>query len=289
MSLPQRLLRIVPVLAAAAVLCWSATLNNDDDCRTIGECLGTGFDDLVMLALAVLLTAIAFRLLRVPRVVLHTGASLLVGCALWFGAGELLHAINPDRPYDLAIPAWVAVAVGLVTGVATSYVVGPGSTTRRQVVLRVAVPVVVVALVAGSSYASERAAREQRMDEIAAAPVTLFAPTIAGADPRSAYASADRVRISYSLEVDGEYTYLSVELVPTPTGSLCEELLMVPGHDCVEDGETLRNNLGGGYTDVALVRGATTLVADFDSDRLDPDDVLQALRDAPEVATEELA
>ena len=288
MTVSQRLLRVVPVVVAAVLVCWTATQNNADECGTVGECLGLAFDDLVALVLVVPGTAIALRLLRVPRVILHTLALLGICGALWFGAGELLRALDAERPYDATLPLWVAALVGLAAGVAATYVVGPGLRTPRAVVLRTAVPVVVVALATGASYASDRVAREHRIDEIATAPVTLYAPAIAGQGPQSAYASADGVRLSYAVEVAGEHAYVSVELVPTPTDSLCEELLVVAG-DCVEDGDTLRHSFGSGFADVALVRGGTTLVAELDSDRLDPDEVLQALRDAPRVSAEDLA
>lgn len=290
MTLPQRLPRVVPVVLAGVLLCWSATFNNDDDCSDFGVCLGQAFDDLLVLAIAVPAVAIGLRVLRVPRVLLHTLAGLAIGVALWVSAGETLHALDPDRRYDAVLPAWLAVAVGGLTGAGATYVVGPGRANRGLLLGRIAVPMLALACAFAAVVAAEQVAEQHRIDELAAAPVTLYAPAIAGSGPTSAYASADGVRLSYSVPVDGGSVYVSMELVPTPAGPLCEALVVAPGPDCVEDGETLRRSLeDGGYTTVALVRGGTTLVADFDSDGLDPDDVLRALRDAPVVSAEELA
>jgi hypothetical protein len=291
MSLPQRLLRVVPLVLAGALLCWAATLNNGSECGDIGTCLGQAFDDVLVLVIAVPGVAIGLRVLHVPRVLLHTLASLAVGLPLWVAAGETLRALDPERSYDAALPIWLVPAVAVLTAVAATYVVGPGRSTRALLLGRIAVPLVALACAFAAVVAADRTAAQHRIDELAAAPVTLYAPTIAGSGPRSAYASTDGVRMSYFPEVDGSSGYVSLELVPTPTGSLCEALVTIPSSDCIEDGETLRSTLegGGGYAEVALVRGTTTLHADFDVDELDPDDVLRALRDAPLVSAEELA
>ena len=290
MTLPQRLSRVVPVVLAGVLLCWSATLNNDDECSDLGVCLGQAFDDLLVLAIAVPAVAVGLRLLRVPRVLLHTLAGLAIGVALWVAAGQTLHALDPDRSYDAVLPVWLAVAVGGLTAAGATYVVGPGRAPRGLLLGRIAVPLLALACAFAAVVAAERVAQQHRIDELAAAPVTLYAPDIAGSGPTAAYVSADGVRLSYSVQVDGGSGYVSMELVPTPAGPLCEALVVAPGPDCVEDGETLRRSLGeaGGYTTVALVRGGTTLVADFDGDGLNPDDVLQALRDAPVVSAEDL-
>jgi hypothetical protein len=290
MTLPKQLLRVVPVVLAGVLLCWSATLNNGSECNDLGVCLGQVFDDLVVLVIAVPGVAIGLRVLHVPRVLLHTLASLAVGLPLWIAAGETLRALDPERSYDAALPIGLALAVGVLTALAATYVVGPARTTRVLLLGRIAVPLVALAFAFAAVVAADRVAEQHRIDELAAAPVTLYAPTIAGSGPGSAYASTDGVRMSYFPEVDGSSGYVSLELVPTPTGSLCEALVTIPSSDCTEDGRTLRSSLdGGGYAEVALVRGSTTLHADFNADGLDPDDVLRALRDAPVVSAEELA
>ena len=285
MSLPQRLLRVVPVLAAAALLCWSATLNNDDGCRTIGECLGTGFDDLVVLALAVPLTAIALRLLRVPRVVLHTVAALVLGGTLWFTAGELLRAFDPDRSYDAPLPLLLALAVGVLTGVASTYVVPPGGRGWA----RLAIPASVLVVAVATSATSAHVAQADRVDEIAAVPVTLYAPTVEGHAPSYGSGATGSVRLSYSFDVDAGHVFLSVTLIPSPDGSLCDVDGVFVGPDCVQQGDAMHDLGPSGHGSVGLVRGDTALVADFDTDDLDPDDVLEALRDAPVAEPADLA
>jgi hypothetical protein len=289
MSLHHRLLRVVPVVLVGVLLCWSATLNNDSECRDLGACLGQAFDDLLVLVIAVPGVAIGLRLLRVPRVLLHTLAGLAIGLPLWVAAGQTLRALDPERSSDAAMPIWLVLAVGLLTALAATYVVGPGRSTTGPLLGRIAVPLLALACAFVAVVAAEQVAQQHRVDELADAPVTLYAPVIAGSGPGSAYVSADGVRMSYFPDVDGPSGYVSLELVPTPAGSLCEALV-TPGSGCVEDADTMRRDLGGesGYTTVALVRGETTLVADFSADELDPADVLRALRDAPVVSAEEL-
>jgi len=291
MSLHDRLLRVVPVVLAGVLLCWSATLNNDSECNDLGVCLGQAFDDLFVLVIAVPGVAIGLRVLQVPRVLLHTLTSLAVGIALWVATSQTLHALDAERSSDAAQPIGLALVLGVLTGLAATFVVGPGPTSKGLVLGRIAVPLLALACAFVAVVVAERVAEQHRIDEIAAAPVTLYAPTIAGSGPGSAYPSTDGVRMSYFPEVDGRSVYVSLELVPTPSGSLCEALVLAPSLDCVDDGETLRSSLdgGSGYTDVALVRGDTTLHTSFDGDELDPEVVLQALRDAPVVSAEELA
>jgi hypothetical protein len=289
MSLHHRLLRVVPVVLVGVLLCWSATLNNDSECRDLGACLGQAFDDLLVLVIAVPGVAIGLRLLHVSRVLLHTLAGLAIGLPLWVAAGETLRALDPERSSDAAMPIWLVLAVGLLTALAATYVVGPGRSTTGPLLGRIAVPLLALACAFVAVVAAEQVAQQHRVDELADAPVTLYAPVIAGSGPGSAYVSADGVRMSYFPDVDGPSGYVSLELVPTPAGSLCEALV-TPGGGCVEDADTMRRDLGGesGYTTVALVRGETTLVADFSADELDPADVLRAMRDAPVVSAEEL-
>lgn len=283
MPLPQRLLRVVPVVLVAGLVCWAAGRNNDDYCGTVGECLGLSLDDLVTLVVAVPVGALLLHLLRVPRVALHTLTALLTGGMLWYAAGELLHAVDPDRPYDALTPLPGAVAVTVLAGVAAAYVSGPGGGRLP----RVAVVAGVVVVTVGAATASGLATRADEIADIEAAPVTLYAPRVAGEGPTGGYASGDGVRLSYSVEVDGQHAFLSVELVPTPAGSLCEHVVTYAGPGCTEHGDTMRNP-GEVLSDVAVVRGDTTLVAQID-EALAPDEVVTALRDAPVVTASQLA
>jgi hypothetical protein len=282
--LNDRLVRVLPATVGVAVILWAASRDNDDYCGTVGECLGLSFNDLVALALAVPFAALLLRLLKVPRVLLHTVTALVLGGTLWYAAEGLLRALDPGRSYDALLPLPLVVAIGALTGVAATYLVGPGG--RRLV--RLVIPALVLAVAFGSSLASAQATRAYRIDRIAAAPVTLYAPVIDGHGPDYAYGSEKSVRLSYSFENATGRVFLSVTLVPTPEGSLCDAERIIVGPDCRQEGYVMRDIDSSGYGAVGVIRGDTVLVADFTTDNLDPDDVLDALRTAPVQAPDDL-
>lgn len=143
MSLPQRLLRVLPVTLAACAALWVVSRNNDDYCGTVGECLGTAFDDMLVLAVVALLGPALLWACRLPRVPGHTLALLLVGGCLWFGAGALTTALVGARPLDdTPLPLPVALAVGAVTALAAAYASGPGGRVATRVGVLVAAPAV---------------------------------------------------------------------------------------------------------------------------------------------------
>jgi hypothetical protein len=273
----RRLACVVPATAGVAAVLWAASRDNDDFCGTVGECIGSSFNDLVALVVAVPFAALMLRLLGVPRVVLHTLAALVLGGTLWFAAGELLRALDPDRPYDALLPLPLALAVGMLTGVASTYLVGPGGRGWA----RLAIPAGVLVVAIATSTASAQVGQADRVDEIAAVPVTLYAPVVEGHSPSYGSGDTDSVRLSYSFDLDAGHVFLSVTLLPTPDGSLCDADGVLVGPDCAQQGDVMRDTGPSGYGSVGLVRGDTALVADFDTDDLDPDDVLEALREAP--------
>lgn len=185
MTLPQRLLRVVPVVTVALVACWGATLNNDDFCRDMGECLSDAFDDLFVVALVVPAAAVIFRLLHLDRVLLHTATLTVFGGMLWYAAGELLRALDPSRSYEAPLPLAMVVGVALLAATAATLAVGP----RESTWTRIGICVAVVAASVGASWAAGWAEQSHRNEEIMAAPVTLFAPVIAGESPRDGSAS----------------------------------------------------------------------------------------------------
>ena len=283
--LSYRLACVVPATVGVAIVHWAATRDNDDYCGTVGECLELSFNDLIALALAVPFAALMLRLLQVPRVLLHTMAALVLGGTLWYIADEVLRALDPGRPYDAQLPLALAVVIGALTGVASTYLVGPGG--RRYV--RLAIPVLTLVAAFGSSFASAQATSAHRVDRIAAAPVTLYAPVIDGHRPDYAYGTEGSVRLSYAFDNATGRVYISVTLVPTPAGSLCDAEPIIVGPDCRQEGDVIRALDASGYGTVGLVRGDTALVADFTTDNLDPDDLLDALRTAPVQSPAELA
>lgn len=289
MTLQHRLLRVLPVALAGTGVVWMASLNNDDFCGTVGECIGLSLDDLVVLVLALPVAAVALRMSTVPRAVLHTAATAAAGFALWNTGTMLLHAVDPDRAYDAPLPGLVAVAVGLAAGAVATYVVGPGRPSRADRLARVATPVALTALTLAAGVASGVAAQADRVADIAAVPVTHFQPEIRGVRG-SGHATEDAVRLTYLIGEAPGAVYVAVRLVPWGPGSdLCQELLVYPGDDCVSDGTTLRNGPPD-YRDLALVRGDTVLHAQgVDTAELGEEEVLRALEEAPVVEPEALA
>lgn len=283
MPLLQRLSRVVPVTVLAVLACWAATRNNDDDCGTVGECLGTAFDDAITLLVVIPLTGIALRLLRTGRAGFHTLALLVVGGSLWYGTDALLRTLDPARPYDALVPLPLAVVIGVVTGAAATYVVGPGG--GRTV--RVAAVVVALAFPVVTQLASDSAEAQYDVDRIEALGITAYAPVVDGHPPEYAYPSEDSVRLSYSLERGGETTFVYVTLLRAPSGSLCEVDRLFAGPECTQAGDAMRD-ISTGFANVGLVRGDTALIAEFDAAALDPDDLLTALREAPVVDAEDL-
>ncbi|MGH3348137.1 MAG: hypothetical protein ACRDO4_14250 [Nocardioides sp.] len=283
-SLRHRLACVIPASAGVAAVRWAASRDNDDFCGTVGECLGLSFNDAVALAIAVPFAALMLRLLHVPRVILHTLTALVLGGTLWFACDELLRALDPDRSYDALLPLPFALAVGVLTGVASTYVVGPGGRGWA----RLGIPGGALVVAVATSAASAQVAQADRVDEIAAVPVTLYAPVVAGHGPSDGSGSEDSVRLSYSFDVDTGHVFLDVTLIPTPDGSLCDAEGVFVGPDCVQQGDIMRDPGSSGYASVGLVRGDTALVADFDTDDLDPDDVLEALRDASVAEADDL-
>lgn len=283
MSLPSRLLRVVPVTVLAVLACWAATQNNDDYCGTVGECLGTALDDAVTLAVVIPLTGIALRLLRTGRVLLHLVALVVVGGSLWYAAGELLRALDPARSYDALLPFPLVLAVGVVTAAVATYVVGPGGGRTAKVV----VAVLALALPVGAQLASDSAQRHADLDQITAMGIPVYAPVLDGHPHEYASVSEDAVRLSYSFEVDGNRVFADVTQLPAPAGSLCEVERSFAGPECTQVGDTMRDS-SPGFASVGLVRGDTALIAKFDADDLDAEAVLAVLRDAPVVDAEDL-
>jgi hypothetical protein len=289
MTVPQRLLRVVPVALTGAFASWLATLDNDDYCGTVGECLGLAFDDVLVPVVVLPAGALLLRLLRVPRAVLHALAALAAGVALWYAASELLSALDPGRAYDAVVPWPLAVVVGVLAGAAATYVVGPGRPSRRDRLARAATPLAVVALTVAAGTAAAATERADRIEEIAAAPVTHYQPEIRGVRG-DGYATEQGVRLSYLVESAPGQTYLVVELVPSRPGTdLCEQLQPVPTPDCESDGTTMREGAED-YAGIAVVRGDTVLHAQgVDTTEVAAEEVLEALRTAPVVDATALA
>lgn len=260
MNLPQRMIRVVPITLLALLAVLAAAQNNDDYCGTVGECLGNGFDDILTVGVVLLVGTGALWAFRTPHVVGHVLALLLVGGSLWYAAQELLIAVDPHRDYDAPLPAAVAVAVALAAGAVATYAVWPGS----RLLLRLGALAAAPALAVLAHLSAEQVLAEAEDDAMVATGVTLYAPVIAGHAPENAGVHDDQVSLFYSFEVGGGHAFVDIWLEPAP-----RERELLPGQ-------------------VEVVRGDTVLVADFDAQLLDPEEVTSALREAPEVSPEDL-
>lgn len=284
MTLRQRLLRVVPITLAGTLVVWSTTLDNSDACRGMGECLGDAFADLAVLAAVLLAAPVALRLAGVPRVLAHWLLLGVVGALAWGASDALLAVADPARPHDAALPGPVVVGFAVLTALVASYAAGPGG----RMPARVLAPVVVVAVALAAGAWSDRVDRDRRVTELEELPVDLYEPRVLDTRPSNAFASGDHAVMSWTgLRVAGRTAYLRVELRPVPAGSLCEELLTFAEPTCTEDGSTMRND-STNLSDLAVVRGGTVLLAQYDREELAPDVLVQALREAPVVPAEEL-
>ncbi len=262
MTFSRRLLRVLPLTLLAVLAVWAAAQDNDDYCGTVGECLGNGFDDLFTLGVAILLGGGLLWALRTPRVLAHVFGVLLVGSSLWYAADEVLYAADAHRDYDTPLPLAAAVAIALLSGTAASYAAGPGGRLLLRLGLLAAAPAVAVAAHLGS----EQVLADRDADALADTGLTLYAPVISGHPPEYANVRDDgSVALSYSFPVDEGYAFVRITLERAP-----RDRELFPG-------------------EIEVLRDDMVLVADFEHDVLDPDDVRTALETAPEVGPDDLA
>lgn len=282
-DLSARLARVLPVSLLVALAPWWAALNDDDDCRLLSECLSQGADQLVVLLMLLPFSWVALRLLRVPR----SALVILVGGVLGFVGWRLVRDAQHAGvlPPELGPPPlWSVLLVSLVAGVVATAVVGPG---RGGLVVRLGVPVLLAASLWPLGAWADDAAARREVEDIAAAAVTTYRPVIAGEGPRGASRSGDVIFLSYTISNGSDITFPRVRLLPTPDGDLCTELA-VTASDCTSDGTLLRVG-SGAFVEVALVRGGTTLHAQWiETRQLDVDEVIGALRTAPVVTADQL-
>lgn len=260
MSLRERLARVVPVTLLVSVALSLASLDNDDYCGTVGECLGTAFDDAAVIALSLLLGPLLLWASRLPRVLAHTAAAAVALGSLWYAAGELRLALVPGLDHDAPTPWVAALLVGTLAALAATYAVGPGGRWQVRVVVLAATPLLAVLahLVAEQLQASGEAAELERSG------LVLYSPVIAGEGPERASVLDGTVQLSYRLEGDDGPS--------TVTLTITEESL-----DLVD--------LEGR---VEVVREGGVLTADFDPRVVTEDEVRSALEQADPVPAAEL-
>ena len=98
MTLPQRLLRVVPVVLLASTAYWMTDVGQR---RLLQEpsasASGSPSTTWWCSCIAVIAGPLLLRLLGVPRVLLHTLVAVLATSTLWYAAGEILRVLDPDR------------------------------------------------------------------------------------------------------------------------------------------------------------------------------------------------
>ena len=140
MSLRDRLLRVLPVTLVIGLALAIASLDNDDYCGTVGECLGTAFDDAAVIGLSLLLGPLLLWALKLPRVLAHTAALVVALGSLWYAASELRLAFVPGTGYDAPMPWPVALLVGVFAALAATYAAGPGGRWQARLAVLASTP-----------------------------------------------------------------------------------------------------------------------------------------------------
>ncbi|MEO5852520.1 MAG: hypothetical protein ABIQ15_08400 [Nocardioides sp.] len=283
MQLSARLARVLPISLLVALAPWRATMNDEDDCPLLSECLSQDADQLVVLLVLVPVAWVALRLLRVPRSALVSLVAAVLGFVGWRLVRDAQHA--GVLPPELGPPPlWSVLLVALVAGLVAAPAVGPGP---GPVLLRLCAPALLVASLWPVSQLADASAAGHEAEEIRATGLTTYRPVIAGEGPRSASLGRDGVFLGYTISSGSDIAYPHVRLLPTSDRDLCQALAVFP-EDCTSDGTTMRSD-GGGLIDVAVVRGDTTLHASYlEVATLGPEAVIEALRTAPVVDAAEL-
>ena len=256
MSLRDRLVRVVPVTLVCALVLWWRTLDNDDYCGTVGECLGAAFDDMIVVGLSLLLGPLVLWACRLPRVLAHTAAVLVTLFSLWYAASEVVTGGDSDRP----LPLVVAVLVAVVAAVAATYVCGPGDWRPRVAVL-VAGPLLATA----AHLVVEQAQLSGEAEELERTGLTLYTPVIAGEEPSHAYVLDGVVNLSYTVELEDRLTSVDVMLSAEPI-----------------DAPAVNGR-------VEVEREGAVLTADFDPASMDADEIRTALEQADPRPASDLA
>jgi hypothetical protein len=285
-DLAGRLARVVPVAALVATAPWLATRNDAEECTNVGVCLGQHLDQAVVWLPLLPVAWLTLRLLKVDHAALTTLAAGAYGALGWQLMRSVQHGLDPAASSDAPPPVWAAWLVGGLAGALATVVLAAPGRGWVNVVLAVGAPLVLLGLLRPVGTWSDEQGRLERVDQVAAAPVTLYRPVISGVVPR-AYPSQDGVFLSYTIGAGAESTYPSVRLLPTAGGDLCATLAD-PLDPCTSDGTTMRAGTGE-YVEVAVVRGDTTLHAQsLETATLDVDTVVEALRTAPVVSADDL-
>lgn len=278
----------MPVALVLALPAWLLARNDEDDCRDLGQCLDQSLDQVFYLVLAGWpLLWLGLRLLGVPRAFWTATASAVLLWLTWPTAHQAQDALLPpthDEPSLTTISLVATLLAAAVAVAVATLVVGPGG----PIVLRVLLPVVLVAGVSATAAWRESSAERQRAADVEALGVTGYQPRIAG-EVTEGRRRGDRVRLHYSLGDGRAFQAVRVTLSPAgATDDLCSLVDSEVRAACTTDGTTMRA-VHDQWTEVAVVRDGTVLHADtFEPEIVDADALLEALRTAPRVTYREL-
>lgn len=261
MSLRDRLLRVLPVTVVVGLALAIASLDNDDYCGTVGECLGAAFDDAAVIGLSLLLGPLVLWAFRLPRVLAHTAALVVALGSLWYAASELQLAFVPGTGYDAPMPWLVALLVGALAACAATYAAGPAGRWQTRLAVLAATPL----LATGAHLVGEQVQLSGEAADLEQTGLVLYTPVIAGEEPRTVSVLAGTVELSYTVEEDGRPSSVYVTISETPL------------------------DLGDLEGRVEVAREGGVLTADFDPRVLTEEEVRSALEQADPRPASDLA
>ena len=271
---------IVLVGVLASVPLMLADRGNTRPCWELSTCMGQGITSgLAFLSIGPLLL-IGMLIAGFPRrdYWLLLVAPVLTGCSLaavLTGRRWVLDFTVDGHPPAAPALVWV---LATTAPIVASWIAVRLTPTPRW--WRIIAPVTVLALALGIVWGSREAEHAKLVRQIAAVPVTLYRPTLPNTTLHQAAANQNPTAVS--LYYQGT-SYATVYLIPLAGSTPCQTIrqLNVYGLDekrCTGDEFT---STDGSYAAAMLRRGDTVLAASAHSPGLTPEQLLEALRNAP--------
>jgi len=289
---------VVSALVGAILggLLWLAWQPTTQECNGIGECLGRPIGALILTVLALVLTLLALRLLRVRPVFVTTVLGFAGGAALIVTLVTVLNVRG--GVHDELAPWWTWVLIGAVAGALAHWINQPGRSWPGRVV-----PIVVVIglVFAGFTWAdSERAAqRLARFEAVGVEQVVL--PEVPGYHLSSAWASqraegsVDVITLNYYAD-EGVAQSVTGLLIPLEDRDPCELALVAESltdRECVGGPDAMQLRWSGVdgqvfYVGAGQVVGGTLVVLTTDPETFDAAELQAAIDAATPSSLEEL-
>lgn len=281
------------VLGALLWLAWEPT---ERECNGIGECLGRPMAALILTVLALLVTLLVLRLLRVRPVFVTTVLGFAGAAALVVTLAAVLNVRSGDP--DALAPWWTWVLIGAVVGGLAHWVNQPGRSWPGRVV---PIAVVIGLVFAGFTWAdSERDAQSlARLEAVGVDRVVL--PEVPGYHLSSAWpgqraeGSVDAITLNYYAD-EGVAQAVTGLLIPLEERDPCELALVAQSltdRECAGGPEAFQLRWRGVdgqvfYVGAGQVVGDTLVVLTTDPETFDAAALLDAIRAATPSTLEEL-